>query len=115
MGLFGKKKDWNVIAVLFETKGSYSINGNRAKGSAAETVRKGAKTHDRTIFWAVFDQKRNFLEGEPGEGAKNVPASVLSKLMRELPKIKTVQEVLATLEAGKTDKVAKVLNLGDES
>jgi len=114
MGLFGKKKDWNVIAVLFESKGQYSINGNRAKGSAAQTVRDGARKHDRTIFWAVFDQKRAFLEGEPGPGANMVPREVLTKLMRELPTLKTVQEVLATLESGETDKVAKSLTLGDQ-
>ena len=34
--------------------------------AAAKAVRDGAKKHERTIFWAVFDQKRAFLEGEPG-------------------------------------------------
>jgi len=109
MGLFGKKKDWNVVAVLFESKGQYTVNGNRAKGSAAEAIRDGAKRHDRAVFWAAFDQKRDFLEGAPGAGANLAPQDVLSKLIRELPKIKTVQEVLATLEAGKKDKIAKTL------
>ncbi len=107
MGLFSKKKDWNVIAVMFESKGQFRMNGNRAKGAAAETVRDGAKSHDRTVFWAVFDQKRAFLEGGPGAGANHVPRDILTRLTRELPKITTVQEILATLEAGSTDKIAK--------
>jgi hypothetical protein len=115
MGLFGKKKDWNVIAVLFESKGKYTVNGNRAKGSAAETIRDGARRHARTIFWAVFDQKRAFLEGEPGAGAGNVPREVLSKLTRELPTIKTVREILSTLEAGKINKAAKQLVWTEEA
>ena len=65
MGLFGKKKDWNVIAVLFETKAIYRVNGNRGKGSEAVSIRDGAAKHKRTLFWAVFDQKGAFIEGEP--------------------------------------------------
>lgn len=112
MGLFGKKKDWNVIAVIFESKGLFRINGNRAKGGTAETVRDGSKNHERTVFWAVFDQKRAFLEGGPGAGANLVSRDLLAKLTRELPKIQTVQDILATLEGGKTDKVAKAWNSG---
>lgn len=114
MGLFGKKKDWNVIAVLFESKGKYSVNGNRAKGPAAEAVKKGAAGHDRTVYWAVFDQKRAFIEGKPGAGAGSAPSQHLQKLIRELPKLPTIREVLTTLEAGKTEKVAKILEWGDE-
>ena len=110
MGLFGKKKDWNIIAVLFESKGKYTDNGNRGKGSAATTVRDGAKRHSRTIFWAVFDQKRAFVEGQPGPAANDVPNEVLTKLTRELPMIETVREILETLEEGKIDKVAKTLH-----
>lgn len=109
MGLFGSKNDWNVIAVMFETKAQYRVNGNRAKGGAAKAVRDGAKKHDRTIFWAVFNQKGAFLEGEPGEGHQLVPAVTLTKLQRELPTIKTIRDILAVLEDGKTDKAAKAL------
>ncbi|MCH8827972.1 MAG: hypothetical protein IID45_00180 [Planctomycetes bacterium] len=109
MGLFGKKKDWNVIAVMFETKAEYRVNGNRAKGSMAKTVRDGAKNHERTILWAVFDQKRAFLEGEPGPGHKMVSLETQRKLTRELPTIKTVQDILTLLEEGKIDKAAKAL------
>ena len=109
MGLFGKRRDWNVIAVMFETKAQYRVNGNRAKGGAAKTVRDGARKHERTIFWAVFDQKGAFLEGEPGPGRLFVPAETLAKLTRELPTIKTVQDILAILEKGQTDKAAKGL------
>ncbi|GAB4153022.1 MAG: hypothetical protein Tsb009_29210 [Planctomycetaceae bacterium] len=109
MGLFGKKNDWNVIAIMFETKSQYRVNGNRSKGAAAKAVRDGAKGHDRTLFWAVFDQKGAFLEGGPGAGYNHIPAATLTKLQRELPTIKTVRDVLAVLEQGKIDKAAKAL------
>lgn len=109
MGWFGKKKDWNVIAVLFESKGQYSVNGNRAKAAEAVAARDGVRRHKRAVFWAVFDQQRSFLEGEPGPGAHLVPREVLTKLMRELPTIRTVQEVLSVLESGQQSKVAKIL------
>jgi len=109
MGLFGNKKDWNVIAVMFETHESFRVNGNRGKGSAAVAIRDGAKQHDRTIFWAVFDQKRAFLEGQPGPGQSTVPPDTLRKLARELPKLETVGSILTMLESGQTDKAAKAL------
>jgi hypothetical protein len=110
MGLFGGKKDWNVIAVLFETRNMFRVNGNRGKGSAAKAIRDGAKQHDRTIFWAVFDQKGAFVEGKPGAGHKHIPRATLTKLARELPMLKTVRGVLSLLESGKTDKAAQVLD-----
>ena len=108
MGLFGKN-DWNVIAIIFERKDSYQANGNRAKGAMAKKTREGAKSHPRTIYWAVFNQKRSFLEGEPGEGSRHVPTATLQKLIRELPINQTVQEVLSTLEKGDSEKLAKAL------
>lgn len=109
MGLFGKKKDWNVIAIMFETKDQYRVNGNRAKGSGAETVRDAARNHSRSIFWAVFDQKRSFLEGGPGRGSNHVPTETLARLERDLLKIDTIRSVLSVLEQGKIDKAAKAL------
>jgi hypothetical protein len=58
MGLFSGTKDWNVVAILHEKKGHFQVNGNRAKGPNAEKVREVAKRHSRTVFWAVFNQKR---------------------------------------------------------
>lgn len=107
-GLFSSK-DWSVIAVIFERRDLYRINGNRAKGSAAVKSREGAKTHARTVFWAVFDQNRAFIEGEPGPGAKLVPTEVLQRLKRELVGISTVQTVLGILEKGETPMAAKPL------
>lgn len=109
MGLFGKKKDWNVIAIMFETKNSYRVNGNRGKGNDADAIRDGAKKHDRTLFWAVFDQKGAFLEGGQGPGRECVPRDVMQRLERELPKLKTVRTILSMLEKAEADKVAKVL------
>lgn len=108
MGLFSKK-DWNVIAVIFETKSIYRVNGNRGRGSAATAIRAGAQTHDRTVFWAVFDQNRQFLEGNPGPGRHLIPAAALSRLIREFPTIKTVRDVLSALESGAVDKVSRQL------
>ena len=109
MGLFGKKKDWNVVAIIFEKKDLYRVNGNRAKGGQAEKVRDGAKNHDRTIFWAVFDQRGAFLEGDAGPGGNMVPHETLAELKRDLPKIKTVRQILSMLESGRLDKAAKAL------
>jgi hypothetical protein len=108
MGLFSRK-DWNVIAVIFERADLYTVIGNRAKGGDADKARDGAKGHARTVFWAVFDQKRAFLEGAPGTGGRNVPPDVLKRLERELPMNRTVQDVLKTLESGTEAKVAKSL------
>lgn len=109
MGLFGRKKDWNVIAIIFEKKDLYRVNGNRGKGAEAERIRDGAKGHARTIFWAVFDQKGAFLEGDPGPGSNFVPQETLTRLTRELPRIKTVRQILDMLESGRLDKAARQL------
>jgi len=108
MGLFSKK-DWNVVAVIFERHDLFRINGNRAKGKQAEAVRDGAKNHDRTIYWAVFDQKGAFLEGAPGPGSRRIDGQVLKKLIGELPKLSTVQSVLKSLESGQDEKVSRAL------
>lgn len=109
MGLFGRKKDWNVIAIIFEKKDMYRVNGNRGKGAEAEVIRDGAKRHARTIFWAVFDQKGAFLEGDSGPGYNHVAPETLDRLRRELPRIKTVRQILDMLESGKLDKAAREL------
>jgi hypothetical protein len=109
MGLFSRK-DWNIVAVIFERADLFTINANRAKGGDADKARDGAKKHDRTIFWAVFDQKRSFVEGGPGPGAKNIATETLKRLERELPMNKTVQEVLKSLESGSEARVAKSLS-----
>jgi hypothetical protein len=108
MGLFGGK-DWNVIAIIFERRDLYRVNGNRGKGGKATEARDGAKGHERTIFWAVFDQKRAFLEGDAGKGAHLIPPQVVQKLKRELPTNGTVMQVLKILEAGEIPMAAKPL------
>lgn len=106
MGLFGGSKDWNVIAVLFEKKGHLQINGNRAKGASAEKVRDAAKRHARSVFWAVFNQKRTFVEGGAGAGREFVPLETFQYIERNLAKAKGVAQILTLLEQGKTDKAA---------
>ncbi|MDZ4688889.1 MAG: hypothetical protein SH850_27755 [Planctomycetaceae bacterium] len=108
MGLFSSK-DWNVIAVIFERRDLYRINGNRAKGGKATEVRDGAKGHARTIYWAVFDQKRAYLEGDAGKGQELVPPEVVARLKRELLTVGTVQTILKILEAGEIPMAAKPL------
>ena len=111
MGLFGSK-DWNVIAVIFEKADLYRVNGNRAKGGEATTVRDNVKKHPRTIFWAVFDQKGGFLEGAAGSGQTSIPASVLSRLIREMPTNQSVRQILSMLEKGPETKAARPLVWG---
>jgi hypothetical protein len=106
MGLFGGGKDWNIIGVLFEKKGQVQINGNRAKGGNAEKVRDAVKRHPRAVFWAVFNQKRTFVEGGTGAGKEFVSIESLQYIERNLVKAKPVAQILALLEQGKTDKAA---------
>ena len=108
MGLFGSK-DWNVIAIIFERREMYRVNGQRCKGGDATKVRDNVKNFERTIFWAVFDQKRAFLEGEIGPGVKMVTTEIAQRLKRELPSNQTVQQILGMLERGELDKAARPL------
>ncbi len=108
MSWFGGK-DWNIIAIIFEKRDLYRVNGNRSKGGDATKARDGAKTHPRTIFWAVFDQKRSFVEGEPGAGAHLIPEAIVQRLKRELPTNPTVMHILGLLEKGEMAAAAKPL------
>jgi len=109
MGLFSRK-DWNVLAVIFQRPDLYSVSGQRVKGGDATKARDGAKTHSRTVYWAVFDQKGSFVEGAAGPaGNRDIPGDVLKKLERELPTNRTIQEILKALETGQSDKLAKPL------
>lgn len=109
MSWFGSK-DWNVIAVIFETKDLYRVNGNRGKGGDAVKARDGAKQHARTLYWAVFDQKRGFLEGDFGPGQSLVPPATVQRLKREFVSNPTVQQILGILEKGDMPAAAKPLN-----
>ncbi|MBS0201814.1 MAG: hypothetical protein JSS49_02870 [Planctomycetes bacterium] len=111
MGLFSSK-DWNVIAIIFERREMYRVNGQRCKGGEATKVRDNVKTFERTIFWAVFDQKRSFLEGESGRGEKMVTNDIVQRLKKELHTNPTVQQILGILERGELDKAAKPLLWG---
>jgi hypothetical protein len=109
LGLFGKSHDWNIISIIFERADMYRVNGNRVKGKSAEDVRNKVKVFDRTLFWAVFDQKGAFLEGAPGAGSQKVQPQVIKKLATDLRLNKTVMEVLKLLETKASDKIAKPL------
>ncbi len=108
MSFFGGK-DWNIIAVIFEGKNMYRVNGNRGKGGDAVKARDGAKTHQRTIFWAVFDQKRAFLEGDAGRGQSLVDPQVVQRLRKELSTNSTITHILGILERGELTMAAKPL------
>jgi hypothetical protein len=106
MGLFSGTKDWNVVAILHQRKGLFQVNGNRAKGPNADKVRDVARRHARSVFWAVFTQKRSFVEGGPGAGRELVTVETLQFIEKQLAKAKSVSQVLSLLEGGKTDKAA---------
>ena len=108
MSLFNRK-DWNVVAVIFERQDLYQISGQRAKGADADKARDGAKGHPRTIYWAAFDQKGAFVEGGPGPGANNVPAAALKRMDREIRTNRTVLDVLRALETKESERLAKPL------
>ncbi len=109
MGLFSRK-DWNIIAIVFQRGDLYQISGQRAKGGSADKARDGAKNHSRTIYWGVFDQKGKLQEGGPGAGVNHVPPAVIKGLEREIITNRGIQEILKTLSAGKEDKIAKPLS-----
>lgn len=106
MGLFSGTKDWNVVAVFYERKGHFQVNGNRAKGTNAEKAREVARRHSRSVFWAVFNQKRGFVEGGPGAGREFVSLETLQYIEKHIAKAKSVAQILTLLETGKTDKAA---------
>jgi hypothetical protein len=108
MGLFSRK-DWNVVAVIYERHDLYQVSGQRAKGASADKARDGAKRHARTIYWAVFDQKGSFVEGGPGPGEKHVSGDVLKRMDREIRTNRTVLDVLRALETKESDRLAKPL------
>ncbi len=106
-------KDWNVIAIIYERKDFFRVNGNRRKGREADTARDGAKSHQRTVYWAVFDQKRSLLEGEPGPGHKLASPALLVKLKKELLTNPVIREVLTILESGSKPDAAKPMAVAD--
>jgi hypothetical protein len=108
MGLFGGK-DWNVIAIIFERREMYRVNGQRGKGSDATKCRDGAKNHERTIYWAVFDQKRKFVEDGIGGGEKMVTNDIIARLKKEFSANVTVTSILGALEKGETKMASKPL------
>lgn len=108
MGLFSRK-DWNIIAVIYERQDRYQISGQRARGSSAEAARDGAKAHPRTIYWGAFDQKGALVESGPGKGANNVPSEVVKAFDREIRTNRSILDVLKSLETKETDKLAKPL------
>ncbi|MDB5346773.1 MAG: hypothetical protein JWP89_5150 [Schlesneria sp.] len=108
MGLFSTK-DWNVIAIIFERREMYRVNGQRCKGGEATKVRDNVKNFERTIFWAVYDQKRAFLEGASGPGEKMVTTEIVQRLKKELPTNPTVIQILGLLERAELPKAAKPL------
>lgn len=110
MGWFGK--DWNVIAIIFERRDMYRVNGQRGKGGDATKCRDGAKNHDRTIYWAVYDQKRAFVEGGSGKGESMVNPDIVARLKRELSMNATVTSVLGILERKEEVKTSKPLVFG---
>ena len=103
------RKDWNVLAIIYERRDLYQVSGQRAKGKDAEKARDGAKGHTRTIYWAVFDQKGSFVEGGPGSGSNNVSGDALKRMDREIRTNRTVLDILKSLETCEAERLAKPL------
>lgn len=106
-GLFGK--DWIVIAVLLERRDIYRVNGNRGQGRSATKIRDGAKKHDRTIYYAVYDGEGKIIESGPGPAAASIPTDTMTRLTREFPTLKTVTDIVETLRGGFRAVAAKKL------
>jgi hypothetical protein len=106
MGLFGRK-DWNIIAIIYERRDMFSVNGTRAKGKDTEKTRDGVKNHERVIHYLVLDQKGKVLEDGPGRNQHAIASETYDKLKKDLLRNHTVREVIGILEAGSTDRVAK--------
>jgi hypothetical protein len=106
-GLFGK--DWNVIAIMFERYDLYKVNGQRAKGGDATKARDGAKSHARTILWAVFDQQGRLQESGEGPAALQTTPAAVKQLEREIRTNRTVLDILKALETKEATSLAKPL------
>ena len=101
--------DWNVLGIMFERPDSYSINGNRAKGKMADSVKTRVKIHDRTIMWVVFNQKGGIVEYGQGNGVHHVSQDTYKALEKVLHTNFSIREILKMLESGQTTKAAKKL------
>ena len=108
MGLFGGKV-WNIIAVIFERRDLYTINGSRAKGKEADKTLEGVKRHDRVIHYLVLDKKGKVIEDGSGRNKLALTPKAYDQLKADLLRNHTVREVLGILDAGETNKVAKQL------
>ncbi|MEZ6068512.1 MAG: hypothetical protein R3B90_23005 [Planctomycetaceae bacterium] len=108
MGLFSRK-DWNIIAIIFQRGDLYTVSGQRVKGGDATKARDGAEDTPAPSFGAIFDQSGKLLESGTGPGHIQASPDAVKKLERELPMTKTVQETLKALESGAADKIAKPL------
>lgn len=106
MGLFGRK-DWNIIAIIYERKDMYTVNGTRAKGGDADKALNGVKGHDRVIHYLVLDRKGKVLEDGAGRNKLAIAAETYEQLKKDLLRNFTVREVLDVLDTGSTNRVAK--------
>lgn len=102
-------RDWMVLAVIYERKDLFRVNGNRAKGGAVDKAREGAKDHARTIYWAVYDQKKKVLESGFGPGERLVARETADRLKRDFTTNMTVIQILGVLEKGESKSAAKPL------
>ncbi|MBM81533.1 MAG: hypothetical protein CMJ78_13210 [Planctomycetaceae bacterium] len=115
MPLFPKFEDWNIVGIIFERKGHYRVNGNRARGKNAKKARQGVEKHSRTVFWAVFDQKGKLLESGLGGGQHEVDPQVIEDLKKEIHNNRSIFRVLQTLESGRTENAAKPFEWNDDA
>lgn len=100
------QKDWNVVAITFESSERLRINGNRERGRRAVEAKNGAAAHSGTICWIVFDQKGRRVDGGLGPASKKLPTSEAQQMLDRLPTHKVVLKILHDLEQGQSRSAA---------
>jgi hypothetical protein len=111
---FGRKKESNLVVVMYEGPGLLRLNGNRKTGKEAESAKKNAAAHDRTVCWIEFSQGGMRLDQGTGPAAAKLGAGAAEKLLRELPLNTACKNMLNELERGQ-DRSAKILSWEDRN
>jgi hypothetical protein len=95
------QRDWNIVAITFESTDRLRLNGNREKGKRALEAKKGAASHAGTICWAVFDQSGKQLDSGLGPAAKKLQTNEAQQILERMPTHRDVLKVLHDLEQGR--------------
>jgi hypothetical protein len=108
VGLFSRR-DWNIVALTYETADRLRLNGNRKQGKKALAAMKGASIHSGTVCWMVFDQTGKSMEQGLGPAAGRIPKQHAERLLASFPRNPGVLEILRKLEEGR-ETAAKIFD-----